>query len=60
VLVSTWLGPGGLVLGALRCGAKVKRERERGLRLLCLVGQVGHIGCGPVVLEMAPDQMTGS
>ena len=27
----TWLGPGGLVLGALRCGAKVKRERERGL-----------------------------
>ena len=27
----TWLGPGGLVQGALRCGAKIKRERERGL-----------------------------
>ena len=30
------------------------------LRLLGLVGQVSHIGCGPVVLEMAPDQVTGS
>ena len=27
----TWLGPGGLMQGALRCGAKIKRERERGL-----------------------------
>ena len=30
------------------------------LRLVGLVGEVGHIGCGPVVLEMAPDEVTGS
>ena len=28
------------------------------LRLLCLVGEVGHVGRGPVVLEVAPDQVT--
>ena len=30
------------------------------LRLVGLVGEVGHVGCGPVVLEMAPDEVTGS